>query len=232
VADQDRLPDVAPSSVRQGRALRCCRDPGASGILCPHRGFAAVQTHDGLTLIIVGGWPYAEFAANKHDVDGHFLRMLDLAPAFAERMRGAKREARFAGATLPNYFHVPYGPGWVLVGDAGYIKDSITAQGMTDAFLDAERCAIALGQVFSGARSFDAAMGEYHRDRDERVLAMYELTCELATLEPPPPHMQQLLAAIVGDQHAMDDFVRMNAGTIPPAEFLTPDRLAAVMSSS
>lgn len=184
----------------------------------PQRGFAAAPTHDDLTLI-VGGWPYSEFAANKQDVEGNFLRMLELVPEFVERMRGAKREARFAGATLPNYFHKPYGPGWVLVGDAGYIKDSITAQGINDAFRDAERCAIALDESFTGARSFDEVMGEYRRARDEHVLPMYEFTCQLATLEPPPPEMQQLLGAIHGNQKAMDGFAKMNAGTISPAEF-------------
>src|SRR5437016_4829648 len=46
----------------------------------PYRGFAAAPTHDGLTLT-VGGWPYAEFEANKKDVEGHFLRLFDLVPA-------------------------------------------------------------------------------------------------------------------------------------------------------
>ena len=54
------------------------------------------------------------------------------------RLRGAKREAPFAGAAVPNFFRKPYGPGWALVGDAGYNKDPITAQGITDAFRDAE----------------------------------------------------------------------------------------------
>ena len=36
------------------------------------------------------------------------------------------------------YFRKPYGPGWALVGDAGYNKDFITAQGIQDAFRDAE----------------------------------------------------------------------------------------------
>ena len=55
--------------------------------------------------------------------------------------------------------------------------------------------------------------------RDEHVLPMYEFTCQLATLEPPPPEMQQLLGAIQGNQRAMDGFAQMNAGTISPAEF-------------
>ena len=65
----------------------------------PHRGFAAAPTHDGLTLT-VGGWPYSEFEANKKDVEGNFLKMFELAPEFAERVRGAKREAPFAGAPV------------------------------------------------------------------------------------------------------------------------------------
>ena len=68
-----------------------------------HRGFAAAPTHDGLTLT-VGGWPYAEFEANKRDVEGHFLKMFDLAPEFAERVRGARREAPFAGAAGAEFF--------------------------------------------------------------------------------------------------------------------------------
>ena len=156
------------------------------------RGFAAVPTHDDLTLVIAG-WPYAEFAENKKDIEGNYLKTIELAPAFAERLRGAKREARFAGAAVPNYFRKPYGPGWALVGDAGYNKDFITAQGIMDAFHDAELCADALDEAFSGARPFDDAMGDYQRTRDARVKPMYEFTCQLATLEPPPPEMQQLL---------------------------------------
>ena len=117
------------------------------------------------------------------------------------------------------FFRKPYGPGWALVGDAGYNKDPITAQGISDAFRDAERCATALDQAFKGARPFDDAMAEYQRERDEGSMPMYEFTCELATLEPPPPQMQQLFDAIRGNQKAMDGFAQMNAGTISPADF-------------
>jgi hypothetical protein len=60
-------------------------------------------------------------------------------------------------------------------------------------------------------------MSEYQRDRDEHVLPMYEFTCQLATLEPPPSEMQQLIGAIQGNQTA-DAFARMNAGTISAME--------------
>ena len=196
-----------------------------------HRGFAAVPTHDGLTLVIAG-WPHAELEANKNDIEGNFLKTLALAPEFAERVRGARREARFLGAAVPNYFRKPYGPGWALVGDAGYNKDPITAQGITNAFHDAERCAIAVDEALGGARSFEDAMGDYQRTRDEQALAMYEFTCQLAMLEPPPPEMQQLFGAIHGNQEAMDGFVRVNAGTTSPAQFFAPANVGAIMAAA
>src|SRR6185436_8857364 len=169
--------------------------------------------------IVIAGWPYAEFEANKHDVEGHYVKTLELAPAFAERVRRARREARFAGAALPNFFRKPYGAGWALVGDAGYNKDPITAQGISDAFRDAESLASALDRVFTGQMAFEDAMDGHQRRRDEHVLPMYEFTCQLATLAPPPLEMQQLFGAISGNQEHMNRFVQMNAGTISPAEF-------------
>jgi 2-polyprenyl-6-methoxyphenol hydroxylase-like FAD-dependent oxidoreductase len=183
----------------------------------PDRGFAAWPTHDELTLVI-GGWPYAELEANRGDIEGNFLEMLELAPAFAERVRAATREDRFVGTSVANYFRRPFGPGWALVGDAGYNKDFITAQGMHDAFRDAELCATALDEAFSGARPFEAAMGDYQATRDRQVLPMFEFTCQLATLEPPPAELQTLLGSIHGNQPAMDGFARVVSGVRSPAE--------------
>jgi len=196
----------------------------------PGRGVAAMPTNDGLTLVLAG-WPYREFEANKKDVEGTFQRAIDLHPDFAARVRGAKREARFAGAAVPNYFRKAWGAGWALVGDARYCKDPITAQGIRDSFDDAEACAGALDQVFGKGSAFDETMAEYQRVREEQSLPMYELTCQAATLEPPPPELQQLLGGIHGKQKAMDAFVRMNAGTISPPEFFAPDNLRALMAA-
>jgi 2-polyprenyl-6-methoxyphenol hydroxylase-like FAD-dependent oxidoreductase len=195
------------------------------------RGFAVAPTHDDLTLVIAA-WPYVEFAKNKKDIEGSYLKTIELAPAFAERLRSATREAPFAGAAVPNYFRKPYGPGWALVGDAGYNRDFITAQGILDAFRDAELCTTALEESLSGARPFEDAMGEYQRTRDAQVGAMYEFTCQLATLEPPPPELQQLLRAVHGNQAAMDGFTRLNAGTISPTEFFAPENTDAIFAAA
>ncbi len=136
------------------------------------------------------------------------------------------------GAGADNYLRKPYGPGWALVGDAGYNKDFITAQGIHDAFRDAELCATALDETFSGGRSFDAAMADYQTARDRQVLPMYEFTTELATLEPPPPELLALLAAMPGNQDAMDGFARVNAGVTSPAEFFSQENVERIMSQS
>jgi 2-polyprenyl-6-methoxyphenol hydroxylase-like FAD-dependent oxidoreductase len=197
----------------------------------PHRAFAAWPTNDGLTLVI-GGWPYSEFEANKADIEGHFFKVIDLVPDFADRLRGARREERFAGMAVPGYFRRPFGPGWALVGDAGYNKDFITAQGIQDAFRDAERCARALDETWSGRRAFEDAMADYQTARDEQVLPMYELTAEIASLEPPPPELRRILEAARGNQEAMDAFARVSAGVTSPAEFFSEDNVRRIFAAA
>jgi flavin-dependent dehydrogenase len=136
------------------------------------------------------------------------------------------------GSAVENYFRKPFGPGWALVGDAGYNKDFITAQGIIDAFRDSELCAGALDDALSGCRSFDVAMGEYQSTRDAHVLPMYEFTYQLASLEPPPPEMVQLLGAVHGNQEAMDGFARVNAGVTSPAEFLSEENVGRIFAAA
>jgi 2-polyprenyl-6-methoxyphenol hydroxylase-like FAD-dependent oxidoreductase len=183
-------------------------------------GFGAAETHGGLTMI-VGGWPRSQFETKKRDLEQSFFELVTSAPAFGDRVRAAKREEKISGALVPGFFRKPYGHGWALVGDAAYTKDPITAQGMLDAFRDAERLADALDDVFREAESFGTALGAYQRERDELVMPMYEFTCQMAELEPPPPDFIELLAAVSRDQRSMDRFVQMNAGTISPRDFMS-----------
>ena len=193
--------------------------------------WAAWPTHDDLTLVIVS-WPAAQFEANKSDLEGHYLKAFERAPAFAERIGGATREARFVGASVPNFFRKPFGPGWVLVGDAGYNKDFITAQGITDAFLDAERCAAALHQSLSGTGSFDAAMTACQSARDDHAMPMYEFTCQFASFTPPTPEMQQLLGAVHGNQAAMDGFAQVISGVTSPTAFFSPENIQRIFAAA
>jgi flavin-dependent dehydrogenase len=198
-------------------------------VIRPYRGFGAVPTNDGLTMVVIG-WPYAEAAAYKADPETNVRQTLELSPSFAERLRGATRQERFSGASVAGFFRKPYGPGWALVGDAGYNKDPITAQGISDAFRDAELCAEALDATWSGRQSFDDAMAIYHHTRDEAVLPIYEFTSQMATLEPPTPDEQQLFSAVSRRQETMDQFVSVMAGTVSPAQFFDPDNVGRIMA--
>jgi flavin-dependent dehydrogenase len=186
-------------------------------------------TNDGLQ-IVVAFWPRDEFKAVRGEVERSFLEAVALAPTLSERLATGERVDRFFGiADLPFYYRKPYGPGWALVGDAGYHKDPITAQGITDAFRDADLLADALDAGFTGAQPFDSALGEYERRRNEETRGLYELTYELASLAPPPPEQQALFGALRDDDEEAGRFFGVIAGTVRPEEFFAPDNLGRIV---
>lgn len=196
------------------------------------RGWAAAPTHDDLTVVPFG-WPIAEFHEHRGDIERTFLAATELAPDFAERIHAATRVSRFNGtAQLPGYFRTPYGPGWALVGDAGYHKNPITAMGISDAFRDAELVARAVHDALAGRRSWEEGMGSYQEIRDREALPIYEFTDDFARIEPPPPEMQQLFGAMCNNQEAMDDFVSVQASTLPAPEFFAPENLGRIMAAA
>ena len=103
------------------------------------QGAACFPTNDGLTLI-AAVWPSKRFTEVRADIEGHVRKVHESTPSVADRLQRARREEKWVGtAGVANYFRKPYGPGWALVGDAGYDKDPLTAQGISDAFIDAEK---------------------------------------------------------------------------------------------
>jgi 2-polyprenyl-6-methoxyphenol hydroxylase-like FAD-dependent oxidoreductase len=146
---------------------------------------------------------------------------------FPERIQAGRREERFVGTgEQPNYFRRPFGPGWALVGDAAYNKDAITAQGIGDAFRDAELLTTAIDSGFGGREPLDVALAAYQRERDAAVLPTYEMTLDMARLAEPPPEQAALFAAIADDQDASDHFLGMFAGTLPIPEFMSEENVA------
>jgi 2-polyprenyl-6-methoxyphenol hydroxylase-like FAD-dependent oxidoreductase len=202
---------------------------GFAVYLRPHRGWAVIPTHDDLTLVIAG-CRIAEFERYRKDIEGNFYEIFDLVPAFAERMKTAKREARFVGTPVPGYFRKPFGPGWALVGDAGYNKDFITAMGILDAFRDAELCTTALDETFTGRQPFEQAMLAYQLTRDEASLPMYEFTNQLAPLNPLTPEFHALLAAVQDDPVETARFVQVTAGVQSAREFFSEENVQRILS--
>jgi flavin-dependent dehydrogenase len=202
--------------------------------LYPRKGqmIVADSTNDGLTMVVVV-WPQAEFNRVRSNPEAEHMRsLLASAPALAERIRAGRREERFAGAGyLPNFFRRPYGDGWALVGDAGYVKDPATAQGITNSFSHAEMLAEALDEGLSGRREMKGALAEYERKRNEEVLPMFEHTCRLARLESPPPEMMSLLEALRGNPSETGRFLGTVAGTVPLQDFFSPENVGRILGA-
>ena len=185
----------------------------------PYRSIAAFPTNDDLTVIGVN-WAIDDYTAVRKDIEDNYLRTIrEVSPDLAERLHEGRREERWIGTTVPSFFRRPYGPGWALVGDAGYLKDACTAQGITDAFHHAQLLADALDAVLRGHRTFAAALGDYERRRNEAVMAMYEFTYDRSGLEPPTPEMMELLGAMRCDQKLIERFLGVFAGTVPVQDF-------------
>jgi flavin-dependent dehydrogenase len=188
------------------------------------RGIGAIPTNDGLTVLIVT-WGADEFEANRRDLLGNYLRAFEAVPEVADRLRDARRVSRPAGMLMAGFSRQSYGPGWALVGDAGYHKDAVTAQGISDAFRGAESLAVALHDAFSGSATWDDALAAYQSSRDELTEAMFDLTCQLASPEPPDEETLGLFAMIAESPEASADFASVLAGTMPVTEFFDPANL-------
>lgn len=199
----------------------------------PGRMIVADKTNDGLTLIVVV-WPKAHFARIRSDIETEFRSEISrIAPSLAERMHGGWREERFAGSGfLPSFLRKPFGSGWALVGDAGYSKDPITAQGITNSFSHAEMLAEALDEGFTGRRKMEEALAEYERRRNEEVLPMFEHTTQLAKLEPPRPEMLDLMNALRGNQYEIGRFLGTITGSVPIKEFFSAENISRVIEAS
>lgn len=197
------------------------------------RTIVADKTNDGLSLIVVV-WPKGEFQRVRSNIETEFMRSIRAsAPTLAERIDGGWREERFAGSGfLPNFLRKPYGSGWALVGDAGYPKDPITAQGITNSFSHAEMLAEALDEGFTGGRKMEEVLAEYERRRNEEVLPMFEHTTQLAKLEPPRPDMLHLLNALRANQDEIGRFLGTITGSVPIREFFSSENINRVIEAS
>ena len=197
-----------------------------------HRAFGSAPTHDGLHLVMVN-WPAREFPSVRRNPEAHVWRALEMAPDFLARVRAGRREEKWYGtAGVPGYFRKPYGKGWALVGDASYNKDPITAQGISDAFIDAAALAAALEAGTSDANRLALVLGAHEVARNERVRPMYHFTSQLAALEPPPPEMQILFGSLRDNQDATDAFLSAITGASPIADFMSNDNLAPIIAAS
>ena len=198
----------------------------------PNRVMISFPTNDGLTVTYLA-CPHDDFGAVRTDPERHLLDAVRLVAGFEEPFRGGTRVERIRGTgDLPNFFRQAFGDGWALVGDAAYHKDPIIAQGISDAFRSAEWLADAVHAGLSGARPLNEALAEYQHVRDQNFEPMYELSCSLATLDPPSPEMLALYEALRHSPIERNRFFGTLGGTVPPSEYYAPENLQRIIASA
>jgi flavin-dependent dehydrogenase len=160
-------------------------------------------THDGQACIwICGPSTHAREArrraASREDAFSAYLSRT--APDLASRLRTARRTSPVTGMLrTPNIIRQAHGPGWALVGDAGYHRDAVTGHGLSDAYRDAELLAVSLHQALNSTTEERTALAGYQDQRDRSLRDIFDLTCILASYPPAPQFIgwqKQLAAAI------------------------------------
>jgi flavin-dependent dehydrogenase len=173
------------------------------------RSFAGVfPTHQGQACIWVCN-PSADAGAVRRSSRSRveaFDQLLERsAPQLAERLRQARRTSPVQGMLRqPNQLRQAFGPGWALVGDAGYYRDAVTAYGISDAFRDAELLAVALDQALRADAEETTALARYQQQRDQALREVFEITCRLAAYPSVPTfvELQKQLAGAIDQQAA------------------------------
>ncbi|TQF82495.1 FAD-dependent monooxygenase [Elioraea sp. Yellowstone] len=138
-----------------------------------------IPTNDGRTCVFVSV-PPSRYRTDilKDRTAGFHAVLREVSPALAGQVAGSVTEGgllAFAGRR--SYLRQAHGPGWALVGDAGYFKDPITAHGITDALRDAELLAEA------AVRGSAAAFAEYQATRDALSRPLLDVTDAIAAYD-------------------------------------------------
>jgi flavin-dependent dehydrogenase len=146
-----------------------------------------IPTNGGETLVFAAAGRQRFMRDLRFDLAAGFYEILgDTAPSVAAAM-GAAFVGSYRGfAGHPGFLRPAWGPGWALVGDAGYFKDPITAHGISDALRDAELVARA---VLSGT---DEALAHYQAVRDDLSVPLFTITDEIASFDWDLPRLQAL----------------------------------------
>jgi len=162
-------------------------DPGYHWHYIPGASVGVIPTNDDDTLVFAAATPLRFMRDLRVDLAAGFHAILrETAPALAAALRDASVASYHGFAGHAGVFRPAWGPGWALVGDAGYFKDPITAHGITDALRDAELLARA---VSSGT---DAALAEYQAIRDDLSVALFSISDEIASFAWDYPRLQTL----------------------------------------
>lgn len=129
-------------------------------------------------------------------------------PFMADRLKNAKLEGSIQGTRgVPNLFRKPYGPGWVLTGDAAHSKDPSTGFGIRDALLQSFLLSEVLNAILNGAE-WETSLGEFEQKRNRALLPSFRTTVEYMRLQGAPDTQLAWLRAILANPHLCRAFMQ------------------------
>ncbi len=194
-------------------------------------GFIASPTDSGLYMAGIAV-DVAEQKAFHSDRERNFSNGLAGWPELADLLSGARREGPIRVMShWHGYFRQSAGPGWVLVGDAGHFKDFSPAQGISDAFRQAERLAGAIEDGL-GSSCLDGEIQRWWRWRDADAYEMYWLAADMGVPGTCTPVVTRLLRDISTDPEATRDLLRVLNHDLPPSGLFTTTRLMTAAGRS
>jgi 2-polyprenyl-6-methoxyphenol hydroxylase-like FAD-dependent oxidoreductase len=190
----------------------------------PGQWIGAVPTNDGATLV-QAYFPQAEFGRIRHDAAAAFAaNVSSAAPGLWQRLcDGGQVDRLYGTGDQRNFFRTAAGPGWVLVGDAGHHRDSITARGITHAFIQAELLTDALPADLGDGHAVARALERFASQRYDALIDDYHDTLSVGKLAT-PPHRVDLLREVAVDPDRTRRFFAGMAG----AEPAKPDTTALI----
>jgi 2-polyprenyl-6-methoxyphenol hydroxylase-like FAD-dependent oxidoreductase len=145
----------------------------------PRAAAGVIPTNGGQACVFAGTSP-ARLGIGRI---GSLQRILEEAsPELAVRVeeaRGPTDVRSFPGR--PGFVRRSWGPGWALVGDAGYWKDPLSAHGLTDALRDAELLARAVLAGSGTDTELLAALEAYQDERDRLSAELFAVVDEIAS---------------------------------------------------
>ncbi|MFI6644614.1 NAD(P)/FAD-dependent oxidoreductase [Streptomyces sp. NPDC050504] len=196
----------------------------------PGRWIGVIPTNDDLTLLMTY-FPQDEFSGVRKDAEPFYLDAFrTTAPELYERMRAGRREEQLYGTGhQENYFRKAYGPGWALVGDAVNHKDSITARGITEAFVQAQSLTDRIGQSLHDDAALEDALRGYEDDLDGEALSHYQGALNVAELK--PEGRAELLRKLVGHQELIDRYFSTLSGACSIDDFYNTELLTLLDQS-
>jgi 2-polyprenyl-6-methoxyphenol hydroxylase-like FAD-dependent oxidoreductase len=174
----------------------------------PNACTGVIPTNGGQVCVFVAATP-ARVGRGGRDVLEALIA--EASPETAVRLRaGAAPTGVRTFAGRPGFMRRAWGPGWALVGDAGYWKDPLTAHGLTDALRDAELLARAISASMAGGVTETDALAGYQASRDRLSEQLFAVTDTIAshrwTDAEIGPLLRQLSAAMADEVDALAGF--------------------------